>query len=157
MENSPLSRLPAELRNNIWERVLLSCIEILVSDKSYKQWRPPALLRSCRELRREASGLYYAGNTFPLKCRDIFCVLNKFLGSERGSVGCAKHVDMLLLSWLSVLSASSRAHLRSVHLKDCRNTVKEGETRLAQRWEYLESLGLGLNEAALWVGASFAS
>lgn len=148
MDQSPLSRLPAELRYQIWEYALLSDTEVLVSDTRYKRWRSPALLRCCRELRTEASGLYYTGNTFVFKGCDIGCSLVVSFGRE---LGCTEHVEIPLASWLLLLDASSRALVRSIHLADFLYQPDRAKMRIEKCKENLESQGLSVHGAALWV------
>lgn len=76
MDNSPLGRLPAELRNHIWELALYqrdgNFIE-LTSMKFTRLFRstrhPLGLLRACRATYIECRAMFYAINTFHLECR----------------------------------------------------------------------------------------
>lgn len=58
-----LDKLPAELRNDIYSLVLISGDPIDVEDMKSIHART-ALLRTCRQVREEASGLFYGDNTF---------------------------------------------------------------------------------------------
>lgn len=64
MDASPLATLPGELRNRIWRLVVVKLNAINVSDLTSPQ--EPALLATCHQARKEASGIYYAENTFLL-------------------------------------------------------------------------------------------
>jgi hypothetical protein len=57
--SSPFGRLSPELRNQIYELVLLEAapIDIIAEQR-------PALLHTCPQLRQEALGLYYHQNAF---------------------------------------------------------------------------------------------
>lgn len=63
--SSPLLDLPPELRNWIYEAVLLSPSPIIVARPPlFKDWKPNPLLHTCRQIRNEASQMYWALNTF---------------------------------------------------------------------------------------------
>lgn len=65
---SRLLALPAELRNAIYSLVLVEPSDIVISTKHYSQ--PPALLATCRQVREEASSLYYSLNRFHFMVSD---------------------------------------------------------------------------------------
>jgi len=58
----PLLQLPPELRNRIYEACLLADGVIDVADKD--EIEEPALLATCKEVRNEATAIFYGGNTF---------------------------------------------------------------------------------------------
>lgn len=65
MEHSPLGKLPPELRNNIYDLALPQEREItLVRTCKDDPWQPPALLQVCRQLRSEASSMFYSSVGF---------------------------------------------------------------------------------------------
>lgn len=59
--------MPAELRNRIYRDVLLED-EVTVDDNSHLQ---PGLLRACRQLRNEATRIYYEEKAFILRVFDL--------------------------------------------------------------------------------------
>ncbi|KAF2772040.1 hypothetical protein EJ03DRAFT_348852 [Teratosphaeria nubilosa] len=59
--HSPLFGLPPELRNHIYEDVLVG--DVTLVDKTGRRESEPALLRTCHQIRQEALKLYYS-NTF---------------------------------------------------------------------------------------------
>lgn len=123
MDESPLSRLPPELRNTIYEYALSNAEPIVINQLECRLWRPPALLRCCSKLQNEASGLYYGSNIFRVDWR----------------FECGKHdSDETLAEWLEVLSSSPRALVRKVYLDDdeymVQNQVRE---RLQRCRKYL--------------------
>ncbi|KAK4544193.1 hypothetical protein LTR36_004403 [Oleoguttula mirabilis] len=61
-QGSPLLKLAAELRNNIYELVLIADSPIDTRDK--KAAKVPALLSTCKHMRYEAAAIYYGQNTF---------------------------------------------------------------------------------------------
>ncbi|CAK1366563.1 unnamed protein product [Cercospora beticola] len=67
MENSPLNKLSAELRNEIYELVLAQDKPLVICsehpDPNSTAVQPP-LTRVCRQIRAEALGLFYHCNTF---------------------------------------------------------------------------------------------
>ena len=60
-------RKPGELRNRIYKYALLEHEEIGITSKGPGQ---PSLLRVCRGIRREATGIYYSENNFKLYVED---------------------------------------------------------------------------------------
>ncbi|KAK4550180.1 hypothetical protein LTR36_003147 [Oleoguttula mirabilis] len=74
MENSPLARLPPELRNRIYELALKSdrpftlvFKHMLGQEPSAQQRHPTGLARTCKALRKEATQLFYAINAFEIQ------------------------------------------------------------------------------------------
>ncbi|KAK5124413.1 hypothetical protein LTR85_001630 [Meristemomyces frigidus] len=59
--------LPAELRNRIYMLALLESDAVTINKNNYIQ---PGLLRTCRQVRSESSGLYYTLNTFRIDVTD---------------------------------------------------------------------------------------
>lgn len=61
----PLLQLPPELRNGIWKYALYMDMDdgfcILNEDENFPE---PALLSTCRQIRREAMGIFYSENIF---------------------------------------------------------------------------------------------
>lgn len=162
MENSLLSRLPAQLRISIYELVLLhddkhtisksgrkdfdseykiSSDEVRISDDDGRTWRPRALLSCCRQIRREASSIYYAGIIFSLTW-DAY-------DHEEG-VACPTQEH--LRSWLQTLEAADRAQIRRIGLSDgsfrFEDQVEE-QIQVDRAW--LEEAGVILGQAKLFV------
>lgn len=67
-ERASLLTLPPELRNSIYRYVLVPRGSFMITKDNYMQ---PPLLRTCRQLRQEASGIYYEENYFKIDCRDF--------------------------------------------------------------------------------------
>lgn len=128
MENPPLSRLPAELRNSVYELVLLhddkytidesgrkefdseygvAINEVQISNDHGRTWRPPAILRCCRQLRQEASPIYYSGNIFPVTW-DAYEHDDDAISPMREDLG----------SWLQVLEVVDRVLIRRIGLSN---------------------------------------
>ncbi|KAK5743940.1 hypothetical protein LTR17_002278 [Elasticomyces elasticus] len=85
MDNSPLSRIPAELRNRIYELVLLQPKPITLTNlpklnamepytcAPYLAFQhPTALTMTCVAIHREASKLFYAINTFECEHSPVY-------------------------------------------------------------------------------------
>ncbi|KXT01876.1 hypothetical protein AC578_2158 [Pseudocercospora eumusae] len=66
---SRLLRLPAELRNNIYRYALISKSGIVIKDAAGEVHNPPALLRVCRQINKEAESIFWAENSFRLSLR----------------------------------------------------------------------------------------
>ncbi|KAI7388471.1 hypothetical protein KC328_g8920 [Hortaea werneckii] len=108
MENSPFTKLSAELRNEIYHLVLYSpegfsivyIGNILFEDKVLRnenhQIQPLALTATCKALRTETLQLFYAINTFTFKLKhfdsleDIFDVFRDRIGDD--CVRALRHV-----------------------------------------------------------------
>jgi hypothetical protein len=60
-ERTHLLTLPAELRNQIWQLVVVSDVPLAIVGSSPEQ---PGLTRACRQTRNEALGFFYRKNTF---------------------------------------------------------------------------------------------
>jgi hypothetical protein len=88
-QDCPFLDLPPELRNRIYDLVFSEFkLELVLSAT---QPRPP-LLRTCRQIRQEASSLYYA-RSFLVTCAEEICV-----------------------PWLRSIPAEMRKHMRAVKL-----------------------------------------
>lgn len=58
-----LDKLSGELRNHIWRHVLVSDEPVLVNKE---QPHSPSLLRTCTQIRTEATSIFFNENTFLL-------------------------------------------------------------------------------------------
>ena len=61
-------RLPAEIRNHVYALSLVLSERITVDKDNFTQ---PNLLRVCRQIREEASGIYYRQNKFSIIYQDL--------------------------------------------------------------------------------------
>ena len=70
MDNSPLAKLSPELRNEIW-RLCVTLDESGTPDTVVNEHRslgiPPAITRTCKQIRDESYLMFYASNTFALR------------------------------------------------------------------------------------------
>ena len=104
MENSPLGRLSAELRNKISEFALMKdgpiCLNTTavrnqpLASATFPLHRPCALSQTCRQMRRETGEMFFASNTFV-----IF-------------VGHAEHAR--LSAWLRALGSQIVSRLKHI-------------------------------------------
>ena len=97
MDDSPLGRLPAELRNQIYGLVMYESIPIHVGLKNAKRakdalsvhrWgrkimRGLALVLTCRQIYQESSSLYFAINTFEFSNTAALRAFVKRFGEEK--------------------------------------------------------------------------
>lgn len=88
MDQSPLSILPPELRNRIYDLTLVENDNITTNvtpmyDTPSRLWKPPPILQSCRQLRAEALPVYYGSNTFVVEQNSWLepHILESFLGT----------------------------------------------------------------------------
>lgn len=99
----PLFRLPAELRNHIYELALtrdhLSQIYHIGGDPKnlYSAGRQPALTHTCRAIRTEVLPIFYSGNSFVVGIKIL----------EH-----AKHA----FNWLMAMGRTNRERLRQVYV-----------------------------------------
>lgn len=139
MDNSPLSRLPAELRNYIYELVLKEYrvkVYLKVCHMETRIWQPPALLRCSQQIRAEASPIYYTGNTF--------VITNQYRCS-------GTRAEDTLASWLRALNAPSRSLIRKIHLDDALYHKEDVSPRIAECKRRLEKAGLEIANAQIFV------
>lgn len=114
MENSALSTLPPELRNNIYELVVVGDHPVKImwptnTTHRFLYRKAPkfltstrsSLLQTCRQSRNEASPIYYSFNTF------AFDENENEVRSEN-----------LLVAWLTVLDSKQWQSLRKIRLED---------------------------------------
>lgn len=105
MESSRLGALPAELRIRIYEYILAQQTRIDVTRTmglwgQASIWKSPALLQTCRQLRSEASDIYYGENTF----YGTHLVYDQF--------------DRTLCHWLRALAPQNRSSIRRIVFYD---------------------------------------
>lgn len=130
MDDSPLPRLPAELRNRIYELVLVEgTVEVFRHIR--KIWKSPALLHTSRQIRAEASSIYFGGNSF---------LITGFL-----------HHDRYLSSWLRVLPAPSRAAIQRVYSEDRVRHADEVALRIEALRRLVQAEGVGLERVEWFV------
>lgn len=104
MDDSPLARLPQELRNYVYELAVTSDKPIRVSTEILPRWQAPGLLQCCHQSRNEASGIYFGGNTFSVNAN---AVLNT-----------RERMHYLLETWLLALGPTTRSLVRHIRLDD---------------------------------------
>ncbi|KAK3616038.1 hypothetical protein LTR22_027201 [Elasticomyces elasticus] len=83
MAPSPLLTLSAELRNCIYELVLIQAAPIMITECTHSDAddiilrshssvaHPTALLMTCKDIKAEASTMFYANHTFAFSCTDV--------------------------------------------------------------------------------------
>ena len=119
MDTSPLQKLPGELRNRIHELILCHTDTItvsistgvpkLVSDPTTQQML--ALTTTCRQLRREASPIFYEINKFTFVAKQVG---EQYVGSIRDDKNTQWQVG--LRRWLDQIGERNCAHLRRVEV-----------------------------------------
>lgn len=110
-QNAPFLRLPAELRNRIYEDALVEKepkrITVCSRPQSHTylkltRWSPPGLLQTCSHIRNEASATYYGSNIF------IFRESGRDALTEITELG----------AWLLALGEEQQAFVRHVQFYD---------------------------------------
>lgn len=116
---SPLLALPAELRNRIYELVLIKevCIEVIIycidgciikelqSQHLANRVQQPPLTRTCRQLREESLSIFYTGNVF---------LIRRSNGDSHLDHGSHDDEEPLV-RWLSAIGAEKRSWLRQFY------------------------------------------
>ncbi|KAH9837400.1 hypothetical protein Tdes44962_MAKER08366 [Teratosphaeria destructans] len=108
--------LPPELRNTIYEYLLVYKYGITLSRRIIGVHCMPPLLRTCRQIKTEASAIYYSQN-------DFTAIIPSPSPGRDGAVW----------SWFEMLGAENCAlirclHLRWLDLRACRQFAKEYAT-----------------------------
>lgn len=98
MDNSPFSRLPAELRNRIYEEVYRTTTFDIVNSQT-----EPALTRVCRSFRQESLTTFYNETLFvfhaePLNC-DILPAWLRLLSQEKRQAVTRLEIRILRASY----------------------------------------------------------
>ncbi|KAK3617716.1 hypothetical protein LTR56_025093 [Elasticomyces elasticus] len=91
--SSRLLDLPPELRNAIYEYVLVLEQPIIITKTS--KWTQLGLLRVCKQIRHEAASLYYNANKFRIDCSDLDFTL--YLGFENHTRQWDEELDNAVL------------------------------------------------------------
>ena len=139
MESSPLARLPPELRNTIYEMVVLEEDPIdIEADQTTLAFPIPGLLRTCSQLCAEASSIFYG--------RNIFVVSNP-------EFSYVNETECILHEWLRMLGGTNRALLREVRLHSDYHPVHPNRvsSRIAQIRQRLAEKKLEIEKARIWV------
>lgn len=103
MDASPLASLPAELRNEIYELVLLEQSEVIITADNNKQRSPdsvhPALTKVCKQIRTECHGTYFAVNDFRIKAPSYTSYPLQFLNQWLDHIGTAnaQHLQTVIV------------------------------------------------------------
>ncbi|CAK3936123.1 Hypothetical predicted protein [Lecanosticta acicola] len=133
-----LLNLPAELRNEIYELVLVSSGRIELTTTRPKSLREPAFLAISRQIRTEATAIYYGSNTF---CRKVYyndgrrwSLLEKWLrkiGPER----CSMLREMVISSGWTLNIDWVKGYL-SKHPQGLRACLDRGVPVTSIRWDF---------------------
>ena len=143
---SKLSALPGEIRNMIYKMVLELDSNIVITALPFPE---PALLRTCKAIRKEASSIFYRGNKFEVDCPNWDCAIyRKYYNRLHRELGATHEVTTY---WINTGSRTSRANLvqflRAVHDRETpvglhypgyRDTGIAGAFELVRRMEALE-------------------
>ncbi|KAI6910426.1 hypothetical protein KC318_g2514 [Hortaea werneckii] len=118
---SPLLKLSPELRNWIYEKVLISKRVVRLTDDMGKRiWSVPPLLQTCKWIRDEAMEMYYAQNSFLV---DAMKVRDEEFPSDKEpydfTLALQEEVCRVMLArWLKALPDDARASLSQIFIED---------------------------------------
>ncbi|KAK5746611.1 hypothetical protein LTR17_000627 [Elasticomyces elasticus] len=100
MENSLFKKLPAELRNSIYELALWQpggvSIGLIQTPQKGFRWRSkaPALPSVCRQLRRETVEMFYSINRFTIRTKFIEAYEAYHAGTEEDDIMITRVIDV---------------------------------------------------------------
>lgn len=147
MENSPLARLPAELRTSIYETALVQEKPISLSKRPISKSEIPsfaALLQTCRQIRTEATAVFYSSKSFLIR------------------TGCGFATNRCLGPWLDTMELRTRGLLRRIFVDEFmqpigfdsnRHDPNRKVRRLVQLQELLREKGLVIDDVEVfWKG-----
>ena len=137
MAQSPLFKLPAELRNNVYRLALLSESHI---DVTLQDSINPPLLRTSREIRKESITIYYGESLFgvpALDCNSDLCMkwlvletaLRRQLKIKIRSYAMNETKVISRKTWTNLLTWLKRFHQRSVSCRGLSPSQKKWEKR----------------------------
>ncbi|KAI6857261.1 hypothetical protein KC343_g12703 [Hortaea werneckii] len=118
---SPLLKLSPELRNWIYDEVLISeRIVRLTDDMGKRTWSVPPLLQTCRWIRDEAMEMYYAQNSFLVGAVDV---RDEEFPSDRETYDFTLALQeevcrVMLARWLKALPDDARSSLKQIFISD---------------------------------------
>ncbi|KAK5115830.1 hypothetical protein LTR85_009424 [Meristemomyces frigidus] len=121
MDQPPLIRLPAELRNHIYELALLRGhpVEIKIYDDDVLSpvgYDVLALTRTCKQIRHESTGLFYSINEFHIQLR-VGSLKFWYQAPRTMLVSMERHLMTLLRSFVDSIGARNATSLTSVTLQ----------------------------------------
>lgn len=156
-QQSPFLRLPPELRNRIYEDLLVSEEVVGVTSLGYHQWTPPSLLHTCHQIRSEASKLYYAANIFQICSRWHQDRLEgAFEMQEWLHALCKPQQDMLRRIRIDWTNNSFQDHLDQFY--DAENIIKKYEQRQKDKSitikkydQHLKDNGIAIREGVVYI------
>ncbi|PPJ51509.1 hypothetical protein CBER1_07967 [Cercospora berteroae] len=110
MENSPLEKLPAELRNEIY-RLAVSAnkpLNVCARSPGYHKAVQPPITRVCRQIRGESLGIFYHCNDLVFKVVSAECW-------DDGADNIGDRMDEIEL-WLKCTRKKNRAAIRNLQI-----------------------------------------
>lgn len=135
MEQSPLSKLPPELRNKIYSEVLVIAEDINVARPASNyvppRWGSPVLLQICRQLREEESPIFYGLNSF--------CI-NSY-----------EDINQELSSWIVLLGRKTSSYIRRIRFYENYH-IEEVDSCIHEAREHLQKKGMLIPAATIEVG-----
>lgn len=144
MDDSPLLRLPPELRNWIYELVVVEKDAIRIENTSVRAL-PPGLTHTCRQLRVEASPIHYGQNIF---------VIHPWMGFRMAYLPGEEDTDFFqrfLKAWLVSIGSDNRLLLHRVYLDDDFYELSEVDERITRCTAALRREGIAIDSAVIFV------
>lgn len=145
MDNSPLTQLPAEVRNRIYELALITAKAVVISKHERSApWQAPALLQSCRQIRKEGSWIYYSANIFTMN-------MDHFFGRTLLVNGEKREMHRFLAKCLRALGTANRSLIQTIRLDDQFHLRAEVRSRIKECRGHLEDEGIAVDQADILV------
>ena len=103
-ENNKLLLLPPEMRNRIYGFALIEAVYIIIGPQGPLP-AEPALLRTCSQIRKEASGIYYRANyfKFDIMNNDASVYIQWCRRSPQHRRACVDHECYFTTNWPNLM------------------------------------------------------
>lgn len=133
MENSSFSCLPPELRNEIYHLTLIEETPVRINTYNRRVWKPSSLLQTCRQIRTEASPVYFGCNAF-VSAKQFYSV------------------PLSLRSWCRMVGTEARAQIHTIHMSldyTCKTEKNAQEDSRCDK-DWMKDNGADVPRAKLW-------
>lgn len=136
MEHSPFSRLPQELRNEIYHLALIEEDTVQINTELHRVWKAPPLLHTCRQIRTEALPIYFGNNAF-------------------ASAAPFSVPPLQLQAWCTMIGKEARPFIHTIRLELCSAcvcwSIEEARKDSAIWKSVLKNHGAEVPQAKLWL------
>ncbi|KAK5121527.1 hypothetical protein LTR85_005360 [Meristemomyces frigidus] len=136
-----LLRLCAELRNAIYHLVLVNNSPVILSQlkrhendllyqhEAYNLATQPGLLRTCHQIRNEATAIFYGGNIFQSNRRGPVVAWLSTIGAEKRSMVRQIRGFAVDSAWATIMRAKGRSEWFEMHMDGLGMSIPRGVVR----------------------------